>query len=199
MQVDRMVRDFINKPGRMHAIFVVVWKTQSILASISFLALVAFGSLLVALPIMLTWALVATFIYALARSKGYPDLLESDPFTAGAPVGQRARSMACSCAKVWFSGLNAFVYTRASHNALSPSHRGWRSVLRYGVLFLGMMFFGVATSEHLLRRAGFRGRQLLQLSLAGACLNVPYRILLSAAFTQAMWQVAHVLTATASI
>jgi hypothetical protein len=35
--------------------------------------------------------------------------------------------------------------------------------------------------------------------LAGAFLNVPYRILLSAAFTQAMWQIAHVLTATASI
>ena len=196
---DRLTRDFLIKPGRMHAIFVVAWKTQSILASIAFLGLVAFGSLLVALPIMLTWALIATVVYAVARSKGYPDLLESGPLTAGAPVGQRARSMACSCAKVWFSGINAFVYTRASHNALSPSHRGWRNVLRCGVLFLGMMFFGVATSEHLLRRAGFQGRQLLQLSLAGAFLNVPYRILLSAALTQALWQVAHVLTATASI
>jgi len=160
---------------------------------------VAFSSLLMALPIMLVWALAATVVYAVARSRGYPDLLESNPMTAGAPVGERARSMAFYCARVWFSGLNAFVYTRASRNALSPSHRGWRNVVRYAVLFAGLMFFGVATSEHLLRRAGFRGRALLQMSLMGAFLNVPYRILVSAAFTQLLWQVAHVLTATASI
>ncbi len=196
---DFLSRDFLNKPERKHAIFVVVWKAQSILASIAFIGLVAFGSLLLALPIMLAWAFAATCVYFFARSRGYPDLLETAPLASDACMGQRARSMAYSCAKVWFSGVNAFVYTRASRNALSPSHRGWRNVLRWGVLSLGLMFFGVATSEHLLRRAGFRGRQLLQLSLAGACLNVPYRILLSAMFTQAMWQIAHVLTATASI
>jgi hypothetical protein len=199
VHADRLTRDFLAGPGRLQAAFVVVWKAQSILASIAFLGLVAFGSFWLALPIMLSWALTATIVYCFARSHGYPDLLEHQGLARCHTAGNRARSVAFSAAKVWCTGLNAFVYSRASHNALTPGCNGWRSVLRIGLLGAGLTFFGVAMSEHLLRRAGFNGRQLLRLSLAGACLNVPYRILLSAAVTQVMWQVVHALGSTATL
>lgn len=177
----------------------MVWKAQSILASIAFLGLVAFGSFWLALPIMLSWALAATIIYCFARSHGYPDLLEHQGLTRCPTACHKARSVALSAAKVWCTGLNAFVYSRASRNALTPGCNGWRRALRISLLGAGLTFFGVAMSEHLLRRAGFKGNQLLQLSLAGACLNVPYRILLSAAVTQVMWQMVHALGSTAPL
>jgi len=148
---------------------------------------------------MLSWALLATIVYCFARAHGYPDLLEHQGLARCPTVHDRARSVAFSAAKVWCTGLNAFVYSRASRNALTPGSDGWRRVLKIGLLGAGLTFFGVAMSEHLLRRAGFNGQQLLHLSLAGACLNVPYRILLSAAVTQAMWQIAHVLGSTAPL
>jgi hypothetical protein len=176
----------------------VVWKAQSILASVAFLALVAFGSILVALPVMLTWALVATVIYCFARSRGFPDLLEHKQ-GACPSVKQRARSVAFSAAKLWCTGFNAWVYSRASRDILAPGCDGWRRLARIGVLGAGLTFFGVAMSEHLLRRAGYKGTELLRLSLVGACLNVPYRLLLSAAFTQAMWQIAQAVQSTAPL
>ncbi len=199
MQADRLTRDFLARPGRLQAAFVVTWKAQSILASIAFLGLVAFGSFWLALPIMLSWALIATIVYCFARSHGYPDLLEHQGLVRCPSARHRASSVAFSAAKVWCTGLNAFVYSRASRNALTPGCNGWRRVLRISVLGAGLTFFGVAMSEHLLRRAGFKGKELLHLSLAGACLNVPYRILLSAAVTQAMWQIVHALHSTAPL
>ncbi len=194
-----MTREFASAPGRLHGAFVLVWKAQSMLATIAFLALVAFGPLVIVLPIMLTWAAVATVVYAVARSRGYPDMLETAAYDSAAPVGQRAKSVACSAAKVWVSGLNSFVYARAARNVITTRHKGWRALPRFAVLAGGLTFFGVATCEHLLRRAGFQGRQLLQLSLIGVFLNVPYRILLSAVVTQALWEIAHTVSSTAAI
>jgi hypothetical protein len=160
---------------------------------------VAFGSLLVALPIMLTWALVATIVYCFARSHGYPDLLEHKRMGECTTTGHKARSVAFSAAKLWCTGFSAWVFSRASRDILAPGRHGWRRLVRNSVLGAGLIFFGVAMSEHLLRRAGFRGRKLLQLSMVGACLNVPYRLLLSAAFTQGLWQLAQAAQSTAPL
>ncbi|HLF77934.1 MAG TPA: hypothetical protein VJB57_10640 [Dehalococcoidia bacterium] len=165
----------------------------------AFIALVAFGSILLALPIMLSWALAATVIYCLARSRGYPDLLEHKRVGDCTTASHKARSVAFSAAKLWCTGFNAFVFSRASRDILAPGRRGWRRLARIGVLGAGLTFFGVAMSEHLLRRAGLSGRQLLQVSMVGACLNVPYRLLLSAAFTQGLWELARALQSTAPL
>jgi hypothetical protein len=81
------------------------------------------------------------------------------------------------------AGLHAFVFARASHVMLQEKEGCCkaRRLARLGVLGFGLVFFGVSTAEHMLRTAGYTGRRLTQLSLIGPFLNVPYRVLLSAA------------------
>ena len=40
--------------------------------------------------------------------------------------------------------------------------------------------FGISTSQHVLRKAGFRGGALLRYGFLGSLLNVGYRVALSA-------------------
>src|SRR5690606_17761718 len=85
--------------------------------------------------------------------------------------------------RAWVAGFHAFIYARAS-SAFLPKKQGCcraRRCARFGVLAVGLVLFGVSTAEHMLRSAGYQGRKLVQLSLIGPFLNVPYRILLSAA------------------
>ncbi|HLF77933.1 MAG TPA: hypothetical protein VJB57_10635 [Dehalococcoidia bacterium] len=171
----------------MHAAFFVAWEAQSQVASVAFVALVAFGSIWLALPVMLSWALIATLVYSTARSKGCPDILERDRPEPRATTSGRLRRAICSVFKIWCAGFQAFVFTRASRVLVRRRRCAWHRLTRFGVLAVGLTLFGVSTTEHLLRNAGYRGSTLLQLSLLGPFLNVPYRTLLSAAVAQAIW------------
>jgi hypothetical protein len=161
------------------AAFLVGWEVQSHLSSITLIALVAFTSIWVALPVMLVWSMIATVAYCHAREHGYPSLLAEEEWR---PTASGAASFAArSAVKAWFAGFHAFAYARIATSLLSPARSGLRARLtRIAVLVLGMTLFGVSAAEHLLRRAGYQGRRLMQLGLLGPVLNVPYRVLLSA-------------------
>jgi hypothetical protein len=177
----------------IHAAFLVVWEAQSQVATLAFFGLVAFGSMWLALPVMLVWAGIATIVYFAARHRGFPDILEHHPPAAGASSSCKVRFLAVSCVKVWFAGLQAFAFSRATRGVLNPSLSGWKRLARPGLLVVGLTMFGVATAHHLLRGAGYQGARLLQLALAGALLNVVYRTLLSAALAHAAWELFYML------
>ncbi len=161
------------------AAFLVGWEVQSHISSITVIALVAFTSIWVTMPVMLVWSMIASVAYWYARERGYPSLFAEEEWcpTASGTAGYVTRS----AVKAWFAGLHAFVYARIACPMLCPSRRGLRArATRYAVLTLGMTLFGVTAAEHMLRRAGLQGRRLLQVGLLGPLLNVPYRVLLSA-------------------
>jgi hypothetical protein len=186
-----------SRRSRLDAAFVIGWEAQSQLATLAYLALVAFGSLWLALPVMLTWAMLATAVYFVMRRRGYPDILEHSLPEAGATSSHRVRCVAASCVKVWCAGLQASLYTRVTRQVLAPSDSGWRRLARPGLLLLGLTMFGVSTAHHLLGRAGFQGKRLLRMAVAAAFLNVVYRTLLSAAVTHAAWSLFETLHSTA--
>lgn len=157
----------------------VGWEVQSHLSSITLIALIAFTSIWVALPVMLVWSLIATIAYCHARELGYPSLLAEEEWHATATGA--ASFAARSAVKAWFAGFHTFAYARVATTLVSPDRSSVRGrVTRIAVLVLGMTLFGVSAAEHLLRRAGYEGKRLVQLGLMGPFLNVPYRVLISA-------------------
>lgn len=191
---------FSASAASQHATFVVVWKAQAYLAQVACVAFVAFGTLWLVLSLMLTWTLLATMVYWAARQRGYPDLLHVELPDAEATAYCKMRSVACSAVKVWCAGIQALIFSRVSRGTVVPGNSGWRSFLRLAVLGLGLTLFGVSMTEHLLRRAGYAGSRLLQLSMLGAFLNVPYHVLLNAVVIKGLAQTALFLydNATAS-
>ena len=176
----------------LHAAFIAGWEAQSQVASVAFLALAAFCPLWSVIAVMLAWALIATVVYLLARGRGVPDLLAVEADRRHDCALSQARSLAGGCLRLWLVGFQAFAFTRATRLLLMPGNCIWRRALRTAVLSLGLTLFGVTTAEHLLRRAGFQGSRLTQLSLLGPFLNVPYRALLSAAVTHTAMSLLHV-------
>jgi hypothetical protein len=114
-----------------------------------------------------------------------PDLLEAH--RASSERGTRRRlslvgTAGMAVVKAWLAGVQPFVYSRTVCRLLSKPVTGRRvRVVRGAVLLVGLTLFGVTTAHHMLRRAGYSERRIFQLSLAGSFLNVPYRIVLSAA------------------
>jgi hypothetical protein len=78
-------------------------------------------------------------------------------------------------------GPPAFVFTKLLRLA-APGECVRRRLCHAAVLGAGATLFGVTTTHHILRKAGFEGRGLLKLSCLGSLLNVSYRTALSAMF-----------------
>jgi len=165
------------------AAFVLFWEGQSQASTIAYVGLVAFGSIWLALAVMLTWSLIATVFFCAARERGYPNILSMQALPKRNVSAGAALQAVGTLIRVLMAGAHVFVFARAS-NVLLPEKQGCcraRRFARFGVLGFGLTFFGVSTAEHMLRSAGYQGRKLVQLSLIGPLFNVPYRVLLSAA------------------
>ena len=165
--------------------FLGVWEAQSQLSTFVLVALSALLPVWLAFVPMLVWSLLATVVYYHARERGVPDLLDvAQPAVARERRGlcSLARSLGVSAVKVWLAGVQSVLYARTCCRVLGTPAAGWRKVARFGVLGVGLTMFGVTTSQHVLRRAGYQGADLLRLGFVGSCLNVPYRVLLSALF-----------------
>lgn len=164
------------------AAFLAFWEGQGHLSSFAYVALVAFASIWVAFAAMLVWSVLATLIFWTAREHGYPNLL-SEMETPKRQAGHLARYAAGSCVRAWFAGLNAFAYARCTRFLIAEKEGCCRArrFARVGALAVGLTLFGVTSAEHLLRSAGYKGKQLLRMSLLGPVLHVPYRLLVSAA------------------
>jgi len=185
----------------LEAAFCLAWEAQSQIATVAYVALTGFGSVWVALPIMLVWSLISTIVYCFARRKGAPDLLTVEVRGQDQRRGFNLRTATASFAKVWMVGFQAFAFTHASGRLLElkGSRCPKRRVVRVALLGVGLTLFGVSSAEHLLRRAGFEGSRLVKLSLIGPFLNVPYRVLLSAAFMHFVWSIVHVLDVSSTL
>jgi hypothetical protein len=164
--------------------FLTIWEIQSQLATLVLVGLVAFVSLWLALATMIIWSLVATGVYYAGRRRGLPDMFESDLSRPRAGHGMWLRWLGKTAAiavRVWFAGLQAFVYSRTVGRVLLRPARCWRTRAAHtAILSVGLTLFGVAAAHHMLRKAGLPENRVLQLSFVGPFLNVPYRILLSA-------------------
>jgi hypothetical protein len=163
------------------AAFVIGWELQSQVATVAFITLVALFSIWLALAVMLTWSIIATVAYCRARERGYPSMLSENQAGKGNRIHSRIKGAFFSFFKAWLAGFQAFAFSRVAKYALvleRPCPK--RRALQVLVLGVGLTLFGVTTAEHLLRKAGYSGQQLVRLGLVGPFLNVPYRILLSA-------------------
>jgi hypothetical protein len=166
--------------------FFGIWEAQSQLSAVVLLALTALVPPLLAFVPMLAWSLAATVVYCYARERGLPDLLEvkrsKEPRRARSLVAA-ARELGLTAAKAWLAGLQSFVYSRSFCRVLGrPAITRKERFMRLGVVAVGLTMFGVSTSQHVLRRAGYSGGALLRIGFAGSALNVGYRVLLSALF-----------------
>ena len=164
------------------AAFVALWEGQSHVSSLAYVALVAFTSIWVAFGAMFIWSVAATVFFCAARERGYPNLLTDE----SAPK-RRAGSIAAyaigSLFRAWLAGINAFIYARCC-GALITQKQGccrMRRLARFGAIAVGLTLFGVTSAEHMLRKAGYSGRNLVRMTLIGPFLHVPYRVLVSAA------------------
>jgi hypothetical protein len=177
--------------------FLGAWEAQSQLSTFVLVALSALLPVWLAFVPMLVWSLLATVVYCHARERGVPDLLDAaQPAKSQERVGlcSLARSMSVSAVKVWLAGVQSVLYARTCCRVLGKPAAGWRKVARFGVLGVGLTMFGVTTSHHVLRRAGYQGASLLRLGFVGSFLNVPYRVLLSALFIDLARRIATVAT-----
>lgn len=195
MNLDLAARESLPLPGRNSifarlsnvawnkAAFVLFWEGQSQVSSIAYVGLVAFGSIWLAFGVMLAWSLLATVFFCAARERGYPNILSIRALPKRDVSTNAVLHATGAVLRAWMAGVHAFVFARASHVLLLDKQGCCkaRRFARFGVLGFGMVFFGVSTAEHMLRTAGYTGRKLTRLSLIGPFLNVPYRVLLSAA------------------
>ena len=165
------------------AAFVLFWEGQSQASTIAYVGLVAFGSIWLALAVMLAWSLIATVFFCAARERGYPNILSIQALPKRDVNTNAVLHTLGAFVRAWMAGVHAFVFARASNVFLLEKHGCCRArkFARFGVMGFGLVFFGVSTAEHMLRTAGYQGRRLVQLSLIGPFFNVPYRVLLSAA------------------
>ena len=163
--------------------FILCWEGQSQASTIAYVGLVAFGSIWLALGVMLAWSLGATVFFCAARERGYPNILSTQVLPGRTTASNAALHALGAVVRAWMAGVHVFIFARAS-NVFLIEKGGCckvRGFARIGVLGVGLVLFGVSTAEHMLRAAGFSGRRLVQLSLIGPFLNVPYRVMLSAA------------------
>jgi hypothetical protein len=161
---------------------VAAWEAQSYLATLTLVTLLTLVSFWVALGVMLAWSLIGVLVYPAARRRGLPDLLEKDarPLTAGHPATRIVR-VTWLLLRIWLTGVQSFAYSRCAGSVLSSQPANWyKRAGRLGVVGLGLTLFGITTSDHILRKAGFSGRGLRRASFLGPFLNVPYRLVLSA-------------------
>lgn len=164
---------------------IAAWEIQSQLATLTLVALLAVVPIVPTLAVMLCWSFVAGAIYCYGRRRGLPDLLEEG--TKGEPDAKPCKAealgwVALSIFKAWLAGIQPFIYSRTVCRLLVKPANCWRMRLARGaVLTVGLTLFGVTTAHHMLRKAGYSEGRIFRLSLVGSCLNVPYRILLSAA------------------
>jgi hypothetical protein len=175
--------------------FVAAWELQSQIATVVLVALVALAPLWVALGVMIAWSLTATVTYFVARRRGLPDLLEigrPDLSLSGQPSSRLLALLMLFAIKVWFVGLQAYVYSKTLCPVLDrkDGHR----MARLGVVAMGLTLFGVSASQHMLGRAGYESRRALALGFLGSFLNVPYRVLLSATVVHTTMGLLHLLT-----
>jgi hypothetical protein len=169
----------------LKAAFAIGWEVQSQVASLAFLMLVAFAPLGLALGAMIVWSILATVCYYRAREAGYPDLFARDSLSMASST-DFVRTAGFSIFKAWLVGFQAFASARAVHPLLSGKNRTFPArLLRFPALALGLTLFGVSAGEHLLRTSGISGGRLLRMGLLAPFLNVPYRILVSAAVVHA--------------
>jgi hypothetical protein len=177
------VRPVLNRLAWNKAAFIVFWEGQSQVASVAYIALVAFFSIWLALVTMLIWSLLATVFFFAARERGYPNMLSAQTLPRrriglgliGYAVGSLGRA--------WLTGVHAFLFARCS-SFLVAQREGCcrlRRVARFFVIVFSLTMFGVSMAEHILRSAGYKGARLFRLGLIGPFLNVPYRVLFSAA------------------
>ena len=140
-----------------------------------------FGTTTSAIPIMLLWSLVTTFVFHHARLSGRPDLLERTSWgTRSRVLHVKVLSTAWSMLKAWLAGIQAFIYSRIFRTVIASEGRCIRSRLsKITVLGVGITIFGVPTAHHLLRKAGYERGKLLRMGFLAACLNVPFRVMLS--------------------
>jgi len=166
-------------------VFSTVWAVQSRLASIALFGLIAFSSVWLTLGLMFAWSIAATFVYFVARSYGAPDLLEIHmPSFNQTRVQTSLMGTFSSVFRICIVRLPAFVFTRLVR-LKAPGHCHRRRFCHGIVLAAGVTLFGVTTTHYLLRKGGFSGSSLLQLSCVGSVLNVSYRTMLNALFIAA--------------
>jgi hypothetical protein len=193
---DSLPGNWLQQRVRDETGFTAAWAIQSRLAGITLLGLVALWSTWVALGAMLVWSLAATYFYFHARQRGAPDL--ANIRIACRLNGSKRRSLmntATAVTRLWLVGPQAFLFTRlfARVSLARPVNCGRTRAIRLGGLALGLTFFGVTTTHHLLEAAGYSGDALLRLSCIASVLNVSYRVLVSALMMEA---VAHLMAAT---
>ncbi len=173
------------------AAFIAFWEIQGHLASFAYVGLVAFASIWIAFGAMFVWSVIATVVFCAARERGYPNLL-TDMAAPKRRAGNILGYAVSAFFRAWLAGVNAFAFSRCSGFVIKQKHGScrFRRVARYGVLAVGLTFFGASSAEHLLRTAGYSGGQLVRRCLVGPFLHVPYRVLVSAAmvalFTDAL-------------
>ena len=176
--------------GNLYKIgFVTAWEIQSQLATVTLIALVAFLPLWFAVVPMLLWSLVATGLYYASRRRGLPDLFEAGrrPKAGRASWPAMLFSTLLSAVKAWLAGVQPFIYSRTFCRVLvHPGRSIATRTARMAVLGVGLTLFGVTAAHHMLRKAGLPEDKVLRLSFVGPFLNVPYRLLLSAALINAV-------------
>jgi hypothetical protein len=153
---------------------------------LAFPALVAFGSVWLALAVMLVWSLGATSLLCFARERGVPDLFARRRTCVGSKDGRVRLNLISACV-ICVVGLQAFAFARASRPILRRRDSRLDRAMRAGVLLLGLTLFGATVAHHLLHEAGFRQSRLVRFSLLAPFLNVPYHTLVSAGLNHVIW------------
>lgn len=154
-----------------HGGFLACWQVQSKLATFAMFGLIAV-SVWLALGIMMVWSVIATVVYFVARERGMPDMLAGPQGTCHA-----AKRTGHLVGRLWLVGLNALAFTSIFRPIVSaPAVSSVSKVARGFVLGTGLVLFGVTTAQHMLHCAGYRGPQLLAISIAGSFVNIPYRV-----------------------
>jgi len=139
------------------------------------LSLIALAPIWAGLLLMALWSMATTVIYIWTREHGCPDILEIRLKRAESDPGLSPRAVAASAVKVWFAGIHVVAFAKLAHPFVHTRRmRLPGRVLRVVLLAAGMTLFGVSTTEHLLRRAGFRGDRLVRFALIGPLVHIPF-------------------------
>src|SRR5690349_6337131 len=90
--------------------WVAAWEAQSYLATLTLVTLLTLVSFWAALAVMVTWSMIASQVYPVARKRGLPDLLEHKPACKNSRrcVTTSALNVGALVARVWITGLQSF-------------------------------------------------------------------------------------------
>jgi hypothetical protein len=172
-----LARDITLQTRCRDAAFIAGWEIQGHLSTLTFVALLGLGSLVVATLVTLAWSIVMTVVYHRARLDGRPDLLEQATWHHGSSLlRMKLMGTAWTVVKAWLAGFQAFAYSRTFGRTLQVREVCMRRrLVRIAVLALGLTLFGVPTAHHLLSKAGYEDAGLLGLGFVAAVLHVSYR------------------------